>query len=199
LCLLLEAELKEEIRVLELGVENGGSAVAMAELVSPHSGRVVAVDMWPDEQMYCKFLSVSQNLPVSPHRVNLFAVDNIMPNKVMDFIHFDACYAWPDVKLMIQRYLLKVKPGGIVAGHGANFKWGEITEASREYLLMFPEKIEAPIEYELHPDVWKASCQGSPTSQPRLVHSNLSRALYEVFNDDYEIDHLHQYWWKRMV
>jgi len=184
--------------VLELGVAMGISTRAIADVVKEYKGNLVAIDNWPNEEMYCQFLMDCHSYKnvISPHRINLFTIDTLFLDGQFDLIHFDACYTWPDVKLMIQRYLPKLKHGGVVCGHGAEFYWGALSNNVKELLKIYHNKVTIPILPD--GEVAQAVLISQTPDIPFQVHANLSRALYEIFHDDYKICGEHTYWSRTM-
>src|SRR3990167_1212819 len=180
LCELLESVACDGMKVLELGVEHGSSLFALAPIVKNHKGFILGVDKWANEEMYCKVITESFNdfrNVVELQRVDLFYFDQIIPDNHFDFIHFDACYTWPEVKLMIQRYLPKAKKGALICGHGADFYWGNIPEKERETYTIYPNLITVGLPPGSLPYTLSEMYNGGSPA----IHLNLARALYELF------------------
>lgn len=181
---IIDMEAKDNIRILELGVEKGVSTLQFCEMAKKNNGHVWAIDHWQDQDtMYHNFIQKVYELEydstLTIYRADLFLIFDIFKKGFFDIIYFDAVCTWPAIKLCLLWYLPYLKVGGVACGHGGNCYWSKLDEVLRiEYSKeRYFDYIEVPIRYLDEYD----------NEQTGKIHTNLVRALYDITNDMHQL------------
>ena len=86
------------------------------------------------KELYDTFTTNMQSLKnyYTPHRMTSVEGSNLFKNESLDFVFIDACHEYECVIEDIKHWLPKVKPGGVLAGHDAD--WPGVKRAVEECL-----------------------------------------------------------------
>ena len=165
-----------DVVLVDVGSFQGGSTFTMLEARSDLPYRLYAVDIWANKDVY---QTCMRNFTLFPHiypfkMPSLEAVTYFQDNSV-DFIFIDASHAYSDVFADIQAWLPKCKVGRIVAGHDCEKKYTEYNEQEQRDIVIHQQDEGTP--FRCHPGVVKA--------------------LYDIFQDNYEHVKDTRVWWYR--
>lgn len=187
--ILTKKVLHDEVSVIEVGSWKGMTTSVLAKTVRDFKGKVFAVDHWKGQQgapHHINQTNALDILKVFRDNMQILGLDNIYPivmdsltgasifkNDSVDLVFIDADHIYDFVKKDILAWYPKVKKGGIICGHDCELKY---TDAG-EYTKVIDDNLgEIAISGYCHPGVTKA--------------------LYEVFQDKYEIMPNSSIWWK---
>ena len=99
---------------VEIGVQNGYN---LKQICSQWKGRVLGVDMWPDESNYetaYEVLTGCDHVLIKGHSV---IVADIIDDESLDWIYIDAGHSYEEVKADYYAWSPKVRIGGIISFH----------------------------------------------------------------------------------
>jgi predicted O-methyltransferase YrrM len=122
--------------LMEVGTYKGKSfAYLVVEAINANKGlNITGVDAFPWPDVRPAFDAYMK--PVAGHYTiiagNSIRVAKTLPDKSFDFIFIDADHTYDSCKNDILAYLLKVKPGGIIAGHDYCDDWPGVKKAVEE-------------------------------------------------------------------
>jgi len=124
--------MQEGSHMVEVGAWMGQST-AFAAVEIANSGKNIkfdVIDTWqgsvehnlkPDEQnaLYMQFLENMQPVKhiINPIRMASLEAAKTYPDKSIDFIFIDASHEYEDVKADLDAWYMKLRKGGIIAGH----------------------------------------------------------------------------------
>jgi hypothetical protein len=127
---------------VEIGCWEGKSTTFMADKIK-NSGRNIkfyAVDLWEDyDQKDLKWKAnfdiFLKNIEPLKEYINVIKSDSVEASKrfedgFVDFIFIDGNHQYEFVKKDIQSWLLKLKSGGVIAGH--DWDWDDVKRAVKE-------------------------------------------------------------------
>lgn len=128
---------------MEIGVYKGRSICAVAPLAKQRGIHMWAVDPWYanlglDAMLYQfknHLIYFSLNETVIPMRSPSHMLAPFFPSHSLDLIFLDGPHDYENVKLDIQSWLPKVKPGGWIGGHDYDEKgdsWPGVKQATHE-------------------------------------------------------------------
>lgn len=180
----LDQDMGQGVEILELGVEHGISTMFFCNLAQKYNGHVTAIDHWEGrDTQYRDFLLKCQRKGcdrlLSVYRANLFMLFDVFKEESFDIIYFDAVYTWPSVMRCLKLYLPLLKKGGTACGPGANGYWSKLDDIFKEEFVLsqYHNFIEVPIKC--------TDKEGKPVTW--IYHTNLTRALFEMFHDEHLI------------
>ena len=107
---------RKEVIGVEVGVWKGGNAIHILKSWKEVKTLQV-VDKYTVETAKKNFEGLGLE-----NRIVWYALDSVIAaskfkDQSVDFVYIDACHFYPQVKLDIYAWLLKVKKGGILGGH----------------------------------------------------------------------------------
>ena len=183
--------LKDNILVAEVGSWKGMSTSVIAKTVKPFNGRVFAIDHWQGSEGVPEHKQAETNdmLSTFRHNMGVLGISDIIYPMVMnsetaasifqdnslDMVFIDADHRYSQVKSDIERWLPKLKKGGIICGHDCEEKYTKLGEYTKT------------INEHLEEDALVGMC-----------HPGVVKALYDIFQDDYNIVPDSSIWWKRV-
>lgn len=182
--------LKENMVVAEIGSWKGMSTSILAKTVKPFGGTIFAIDHWLGSIGVFEHKQVETDDMLSIFRYNMKALNifdivhplvmtskiatSIFKDNSLDMVFIDADHRYSHIKEDIEMWLPKLKQGGIIAGHDAEEKYTKFSEYTKV------------INQHLEEDVIVGVC-----------HPGVTRALYDIFQDNYNIVPNSSIWWKR--
>ena len=122
----------EKIRLaVEVGVELGGTTLALAQLVAPENGKVFAIDFFDvDKAIVYRGSSLSRlivEIKGNSHDENtLKTLVQELGNDRIDFLFLDANHTYEDVKKDYEIYAPLVRKGGFLALHDIRNYKGDV-------------------------------------------------------------------------
>ena len=169
--------------VVEIGSWSGFSTALLANEIQG-KGKVFAVDHWLGNpktvtgeeaglrDVYGMFKSnlIRMGLwdTVNPMVMDSETAASICRDGILDFVFIDADHQYESIKQDIELWLPKVKKGGILAGHDAEFYYSKLSEKHREI-----------VEAKLGEDY--VGLEGDDIAFG--IHPGVVKALYEHFDD----------------
>ena len=114
---------KQIKNVLEIGTQNGGTALLWAKMVESRDGHVYCVDReFPEKLVYSdsELRHRITEIRGDSHNWSTFLeVDKLIQSNggMVDFLFFDGDHTYPGVKADFESFSLMVKPGGWIAFH----------------------------------------------------------------------------------
>ncbi len=188
---VVQMVLKDYVTIAEIGSWKGMSTAVLAKTAQPFNGRVFAIDHWlgSDGVPEHKQAETSDMLTLFRHNMNALGVLDIIKPMVMDsamaslifrdnsldLVFIDADHRYSNIRSDIMMWLPKLKSGGIICGHDCEEKYTKLGYFTKE------------IDEHLEEDAIIGIC-----------HPGVVRALYDVFQDDYEIVADSSIWWKKV-
>jgi len=182
--------LRENMIVAEIGSWKGMSTSVIAKVVKPFNGTVFAIDHWQGSIGLPEHKQADTDDMFFIFRYNMKALDildiihplvmssktaaSIFKDNSLDMIFIDADHRYSYIKSDIEMWLPKLKQGGIIAGHDAEEKYTKFGE------------YKEVINQHLEEDVIAAVC-----------HPGVTKALYDMFQDDYNIVPNSSIWWRK--
>ncbi len=179
---LIESSFPAGGKILEIGSWTGASTIILATLAQQNNARVFCVDTWKgtpgtplegiasNKDILTEFrnnLNVDGLLDfVVPIQCDSSLIAPMFADRTFDVIFIDGSHRYSQVKSDIVNLMPKVKLGGLLCGHDAEYKYSECTEEKRKLLETYKEEDYSPL-LRCHPGV--------------IV------ALSEVFNDRHSI------------
>tara|TARA_Y100000310_G_scaffold164294_2_gene164130 strand:+ start:448 stop:1224 length:777 start_codon:yes stop_codon:yes gene_type:complete len=187
---VIQMILKDNVSIAEIGSWKGMSTSVLAKTVKPFNGKVFAIDHWQGSDGVLEHRQAETNDMLLTFRYNMKTLgifDTIYPmvmdssvaslifaDNSLDMIFIDADHRYSQVRADIEMWIPKLKQNGIIAGHDAEEKYTK-----------FGEYIEI-IDRHLEEDVIIGVC-----------HPGVVKALYDVFQDNYNIASNSSIWWRR--
>lgn len=169
--------------VVEVGSWTGFSTALLANEVQG-KGKVFAVDHWLGNpktvtreegslrDVYGVFKSnlIRMGLwdMVNPLVMDSETAASIFRDDILDFVFIDADHLYESIKQDIELWLPKVKKGGILAGHDAEFYYSKLSEKHRKI-------VEAKLDEDY------VGLEGDDIEFG--IHPGVVKALYEHFDD----------------
>lgn len=188
--LLTKRILHYGVKIVEVGSWKGMTTSVLAKSAKDFNGDVFAIDHWKGQQNAIEHINQTKSLDVLMvfrDNMQILGLDNVHPFEVsslkavdlfkddsLDMVFIDADHIYEFVKKDIQAWYSKVKKGGILCGHDCELKYtdaGKYTQIINEHLK----------------DIVIAG----------VCHPGVTRALYDVFEDRYEIMPNSSIWWLR--
>jgi len=182
--------LKDNVVIAEIGSWRGMSTSIIARVVKPFNGTVYAIDHWRGSEgiVRHKQAQTSDMFSIFRHNMEVLGVldiihplvmdsavaASIFKNNSLDMVFIDADHRYSYIRRDIERWLPKLKQGGVLAGHDAEEKYTK-----------FGEYIEV-INQHLEEDLIVGVC-----------HPGVTRALYDIFHDEYNIVPNSSIWWRK--
>ena len=183
--------LRDYVRVVEVGSWKGMSTAVLAKTVKPFNGMIFAIDHWqgsegvPEHEqaesadMFAIFRHNMQSLNVfdviHPMVMDSARASLVFMDESLDMIFIDADHRYSEVRTDIMMWLPKLRKGGIIAGHDCEEKYTKLGEYINE------------INNHLEEDALVGIC-----------HPGVVKALYDIFQDDYNIVPDSSIWWKKI-
>ncbi len=164
---LLKTVARQGMRVCEIGTGLGGTSLGMASFIKNYQGECYTVDIKPSpfiERM--PFI----NWIVSPSIVSVIADESF------DLVFIDADHKYSSVVEDIKAWLPKVRKGGILCGHDAEFHYSKVNEETQR-----------EIDNHLEDNEESFNC-----------HAGVIRALYDMFRDRQEIMEAGSIWYETL-
>jgi len=141
--LIKDTALNENTEMVEVGSFCGISS----ELFALHVKKITCVDLWAsygeiDQPELTEAEKTFDKLTLEYPNILKVKSDSVLAaknfaDKSLDFVYIDASHAYEDVKKDILAWKLKVKDGGIIAGHDISFS--SVLKAVEE-TLRYPDK-----------------------------------------------------------
>ena len=153
---LLKSVARKGMRVCEVGTGLGGTSLGIANFIKDYQGECYTVDIKPSpliEQM--PFI----NWIISPSIVSVIADESF------DLVFIDADHKYSSVVDDIKAWWPKVRKGGILCGHDAEFHYSKVNEETQR-----------EIDNHLEDNEESFNC-----------HAGVIRALHDVFKDKHVI------------
>ena len=152
------------MRVLEIGTGQGGSSIEIyRQVVKDFNGSLYTIDIKPAREI----LAISEAYPQfhfmigrSEDFLRIFS-----PLAGFDLIFIDGSHVYQDVLSDIQLSLPLIREGGILCGHDCEGKYSDWELPEQQF-----------IDYQCQ--------QGQDTP---FCHAGVVKALYDVFQDNYEL------------
>lgn len=189
-CIVQEA-LKDDMVVAEVGSWKGFSTAVIAKTIKPFNGKLYAIDHWQgnegvpghknakSEDVFSIFRRNMVELGVlgivNPMVMESSIAAAVFKDNSLDLVFIDADHRYSNVKNDIEVWLPKVKKGGIICGHDCEEKYIRFGEYTAE------------IDKHKEQDVIKNVC-----------HPGVVKALYDLFQSNYEIYPNSKIWWKKL-
>lgn len=180
--------------ILEVGSWDGYSTAIMANEVR-EGGTIFTVDHWmgnPDTatQQAAGLGDIYGTFKLNLKRLDLWDIVNpmvmysetaatIVKDGMMDMIFIDADHLYESIKQDIKLWLPKLKPGGILAGHDAEYYYSKLHDIQKE-----------AVDTSLHLDYFRLG-----DSPEEGVHPGVVKALYEAFNDKHTLLERRVWYW----
>ncbi len=164
---LFEKIAHPSVCVVEVGCFKCGTTHLLSDLVKPYNGKVYAVDTWPDIGMFnwvreyfrkCGITNTNFMVMSSLEAANIFRYGSC------DLVFIDADHRHSMVKMDIEAWLPIVKQGGILCGHDCEKKFTEWRPDQQIDIIEHAEDDKGLVQ----------------------CHPGVIRALYEIFQDDYD-------------
>lgn len=184
---------RRELRVLEIGTWKGLSTSVIARVVKECGGAVYCLDTWggnvgvggAHKQVLVKdvFSVFRNNMKllglwevVRPIYMDSMVAPEVLRDGFFDVIFIDADHRYEFVKGDVQRFLPKLKPGGIICGDDCETYYRELPAAF--------------VEANYHVDfaVWEG----------RGYHAGVIKAVHELWGVGYQIEPGSSFWWKQI-
>ncbi len=129
--------------IAEIGVLEGGTTHYVLKNC-PQLQQYILVDVAPDYHTYMEIF----NTPAVYFTAPSFLVAPLIANGVLDLVFIDALHDYDNVKVDIERWLPKVRKGGIICGHdyGMDLCPG-VTRAVHEFFP--PSEVELEVDDDL--------------------------------------------------
>jgi len=175
-------KLKESSLVLEVGSWEGHSTAVLASVVK---GKVFAVDHWKgntnsvleERARYSDIFAIFKlNLKrlglwdkVYPLMMDSETASNIFKDEYLDMVFIDSDHLYKNITKDIEMWLPKVKQGGIICGHDAEYYYSKL-------------QIEDQKIINEHLDIDYFTFGGNIETG---AHPGIIKALYEKFNDEH--------------
>lgn len=142
-CSYLRKNLPDNFTMVEVGSYAGESTLGFCYI----AGQVIAIDPWingydPDdlsanilpmkivEESFIKRTSICTNL--SFHKTTSEEAAKDITDHSLDFVYIDAIHRIGPCKEDLQRWIPKIKVGGMIGGHDFCGYWGEVVDAVLE-------------------------------------------------------------------
>ncbi len=183
--------LKENCRVLEIGSWKGKSTSIIAEAVKEKSGKLYCIDTWKGSEGEVDMESVAKEndiFNIFRNNLKILGLDDVVVpivadskivrdlfrDEYFDLIFVDGNHKYDFVIADLINYLPKLKPGGIICGDDCEGYAGSL-----------------PLEY-----VDANKNNDWTVINNKGYHCGVIYALYEKFNDTYNIGDGSTFWWK---
>ena len=163
----------DNMAIVEVGAAEGGTTAALASIISSTNGHVFAIDPWEDDEVRSKFYEVFNYLSnVTPIRMASARASQYFADKSIDIVFIDADHSYTHVMEDLMVWAPKAK--SIICGHDCEMKYSTFKDEDKEQIELHRE--DEKVDFDAHPGVIKA--------------------LYDTFNDEFEIGTLSTIWWK---
>jgi len=183
---------RKYMRIAEVGSWKGKSTSVLGKIAKSYGGRVYAVDHWKGNEGVWNYdiAKTYDVLSIFRRNMRLLGLDNIVLPLVMtseeasllftddslDLVFLDADHRYEQIRRDIQRWLPKVKYGGVICGHDCEKYYSECSEG---------QKVQ--IDECLDDDVVHG-----------VGHPGVIKAVYEYFGSKYRIvDGSRIWYWKK--
>jgi predicted O-methyltransferase YrrM len=186
--LLAKKVMKYDVKIAEVGSWKGMTTSVLAKTARDFNGNVYAIDHWKGQQNAPHHISQTKALDILTvfrdnmevlglDNVHSFAVPSLQAvelfaDESFDLVFIDADHIYQYVKRDIQLWYKKVKKGGILCGHDCELKF---TDAGN-----FTVDINAHL---------------ADIAIPGVCHPGVTRALFDVFQDKYDVMPDSSIWW----
>lgn len=187
---VVQMVLRDGIKVLEIGSWKGMTTSVLAKTVKDFGGSVFAVDNWegcstPHHRNQVGRIDVfsvfRQNIEilgfsdfVYPMFMDSLVASTIFADGSLDLVFIDADHKYGSAKQDIEIWLPKVKRGGVICGHDCQEYYTKLGS--------YKEVVDSHLSEEVIPGI---------------CHPGVTRALFDVFGDDYSIVPGSSIWWRR--
>ncbi len=188
---VVQKALKDDVVIAEVGSWKGMSTSIIAKTIKPFNGKVFAIDHWQGSVGVPEHKQSETNDMLSLFRHNMEAMgvsDIVYPivmkseiasfiftNNSLDMVFIDADHRYSEVRTDIMMWLPKLRQGGIICGHDCEEKYTKLGG----YIMTINEHLEE--------DALVGIC-----------HPGVVKALYDIFQDDYNIVPDSSIWWKKI-
>ena len=179
---LVDKILRDSVMIAEVGSWKGMSATIFAQRVATSNGRVFCIDHWRGSPGSIEVRPAMRRDILATFRFNIqilgfqdvihpFVVDSltatrVFANELFDLVFIDADHRYESVKRDILAWLPKVRKGGILCGHDCECQYSRLPKAAR-----------GGVDKNLDKDyVFLGG-----------YHPGVIKALYDIFNDEYNL------------
>jgi predicted O-methyltransferase YrrM len=130
--------------IIEIGVYAGRSTVCIQHILKQHrlNSHHTCVDTFKGDDnapapfdLYDRFMRNTADYPITVIQSDSVTASKLFKRPEFDLIFIDASHDYDSVKADITAWLPKLKKGGIIAGHDAN--WQSVKQAVSELLPNF--------------------------------------------------------------
>ena len=186
----------KNLKIVEVGCWEGLSTGIIANEIKG-KGELFAVDHWQGNpgtiieqkalltDVYGYFKLNMKRLDVwdtvNPMVMDSETAASIFADEILDFVFIDANHLYPSIKQDIEMWLPKVKKGGILCGHDAEFYYSKLTDEERNIVNVL-----------IGEDYIRLG-DGQETG----VHPGVVKALYEVLDDKHTLMPRRIWWYKK--
>lgn len=164
---LLNKVIKQNIKILEIGSNQGGSCVLFGLYAKEYNGQVISIDNY-DRDCFGKKGDYTPVLRAFQYNIQQFKIENfvkqikltsleansLFKDEEFDFIFIDGSHLYPDIKEDLDIWFPKVKKGGIFCGHDCEM----LLKDSNDIYNYLPDYQLNSTDYikDIHPGVVKA-------------------------------------------
>jgi len=185
---LVKKVLHNGIKIVEIGSWKGMTTSVLAKTSKDFNGEVYCIDHWKGQQNAPHHISQTNSLDILTvfrDNMQILGLDNVHPFVVsslqgaelfkddsIDLVFIDADHIYEFVKRDLQAWYPKVKKGGIFCGHDCELKYtdaGQFIHTINEHL--------------------------GDIAIVGVCHPGVTRALFDVFDDKYDIMPDSSVWW----
>lgn len=184
---IVRSKAKIGMKVCEVGSWKGGSAETIGNVVKDNNGMLCCVDNWKgnegvsnhgeakEHDILAVFESNMERCGLNDY-VTVIKADSVeaskgFPDGYFDVVFIDADHRYNHVKSDITAWIKKVRVGGVLCGHDCE-----------QYFTKLPEHFQFMMTDYLDSDMLS------------VYHHGVILALYEIFNDEYNIHFPSKVW-----